>query len=82
MCFFFYPLILTVDFQLTIVVNDDVSSLLRGHFRMDRIFVFQCFDPHVAVHMPVLLHVGASLPRFSRRFDAVTNEYELPFLLR
>lgn len=27
-------------------------------------FVFRCFDRHIAVHIRVLLHVAASLPRF------------------
>lgn len=39
-------------------------------------------DRYIAVHVRVLLHVVAPLPRFSRRFDAATNKRELPFLLR
>lgn len=79
----FFPPVFLINLRSSIVVDDVDRDLLLcdGYFRASREFAFRCFDRHIAVHVRVLLHVVASLPRFSRRFSVVTNERELPFLL-
>lgn len=83
----FLSLSLDVDFLLTIAVNDDertCRSLIRERSVFARIanVRFPVLRSRCLVHMRVLLHVAASLPRFSRCFDVVTNKCELPFLFR
>lgn len=74
-----------VDFRLTIVVNrrcffSPVWEYFRARTANVRFPVLR--SARCLVHMRILLHVVASLPRFSRCFDVVTNKCELPFLFQ